>query len=59
MKITVKRSDIVSHGRNLQGYHVFTCYEHGLGRYMVGGCRTLADAKRAALDYFTEQAKKA
>jgi hypothetical protein len=59
MKTTVKPSDIVPHGRNDNGYYVFTCYGLNLGQYSIGGCRNMRDAKRAALDYFNEQAKKA
>ena len=54
--MTVKRSDITYHGRNANGYAVFTCYGLGLGQYSIGGCRNLADAKRAALDYFNRKA---
>ncbi len=54
--MTVKPSDITFHGRNASGYSIFTCYGLGLGQYVTDARGR--EAKRAALDYFNEQAKK-
>lgn len=56
--MNIKPSDIVSHGRNDNGYHVFTCYSRGLGQYSIGGVDSVKEAKASALAYFREQAKK-
>jgi hypothetical protein len=51
---TIKASDIVSHGRNLFGLTVFSCYSLGLGSYA-----TTAQGRaawRAAREYFTAKA---
>ncbi len=56
MRNKVKQSDITFHGRNASGYSIFTCYGLGLGQYVTDARGR--EAKRAALDYFNEQAKK-
>lgn len=53
----IKSSDITYHGRNVSGLSVFTCYSRGLGRYATDSRGQ--QARRDALAYFTEQAKRA
>ena len=54
-KNTVKRSDVGYHGKNANGYYVFSCYSLGLGGYTYAGSGITA-AWSAALDYFNAKA---